>query len=109
MLKQETEIRQLTRRELLQRPSEKLVKKEDLLSRCHFLESQLNQLSGLTEQLNHALCDQHLTIKDQQNQISKTAEDFQYAYSFVSQKLDDLSDDIKSAFYSPTEFRPKPF
>ena len=97
----------MTRRELLQRPSEKLVKKEDLLSRCHFLESQLTQLSGLTEQLNHALCDQHLIIKDQQKQLSKNAEDFQYAHTFISQRLDDLSEDIKSAFYSSPEFRPK--
>ena len=106
LIRQETELRSLTRRELTQRPSSILNTVEATQNRISFLESQLQQYSGMTERMSQALSDQYLIIKQQEKQINCAKEEISYLESFSKQKIDQLADDFRSAFHSEAEFRP---
>ena len=105
LLKQELELRQQTRSELLQNPTSTL-SAEKMSDRCNYLEAQLQHSFHLTEQLSIALTDQLETIYSSRKVIKQLQDDLSYSKAYVRSRIETFRDDLEHVFEADVEFKP---
>ena len=104
LLKQELDLRQQTRSELLRNPTEKL-KADQLSDRCSYLQSQLQHSFHITEQMSIALNDQLETIYSARKTIKQLQDELSYSKAYVRTRVDSLKDDLEHVFEADADYQ----
>ena len=105
LLKQEAELRQKTRQEILREPQESL-SFPALQTRCNFLLAQINHSFHINEQITNALTEQFLIIQDRDSKVKALTDELDYTRSYTLNQLSLFQDDLVSAYASSPDFKP---
>ena len=106
LLKQELELRQQTRSELVQLPTSEM-SSEQLPSRCAYLQSQMQHSFHITEQLSTALTEQLECIYAARRIIKQLQDELAYSKAYVKARIDAVQEDLSHVFESDIEFQKK--
>ena len=107
LMKQESDLRSSTRSELVRIPTAELEDISELKHRGAFLTSQIKHSFHITEQLVNALSEQLLVIQSYKNEIKRLSDELEYLQSFTISRLDEVKDDIISAYQSDASHKPQ--
>ena len=104
LVQQELELRQQTRSELVQNPISGM-NSDQVLSRCTYLQAQLQHSFHITEQMSIALSDQLETIYSARRIIKQLRDESSYSKAFVQTRISALQDDLKHVFDTDSVFQ----
>lgn len=107
LLKQESELRSSTRSELVRQPTAELEDIFELKHRGAFLTAQIKHSFHITEQLVNALSEQLLVIQAHRKEIKRMSDELEYLQSFTVSRLDEIRDDVISAYQSDISKKPQ--
>ena len=100
-------MRSSTRSELVRIPTNDLEDVLELKQRGAFLTAQIKHSFHITEQLVNALSEQLLVIQSYRDEIKRMSDELEYLQSFTLARLNDVRDDIISAYQSDASHRPQ--